>query len=60
MFDRQALTLGEELEAARRYLEVMQARLGARLRFEIEADPATWAPPAEDLRPTITSKEQNQ
>lgn len=41
LFDRQALTLGEELEAARRYLEVMQARLGARLRFEIEADPAT-------------------
>lgn len=41
LFDRQTLTLGEELEAARRYLEVMQARLGSRLRFEIRAEPAT-------------------
>lgn len=41
LFDRQTLTLREELEAARRYLEVMQARLGSRLRFEIQADPAS-------------------
>ena len=27
---------------------------------QVDADPATWAPPAEDLRPTIISKEQNQ
>lgn len=40
LFDRPELTLGEELEAARRYLEVMQARLGARLRWEIDAEPA--------------------
>ncbi|MFZ5547786.1 MAG: sensor histidine kinase [Pseudomonadota bacterium] len=38
LFERRSLTLGEELEAARRYLEVMQARLGERLRFSIEVD----------------------
>ncbi|GAA1475663.1 histidine--tRNA ligase [Nocardioides aestuarii] len=27
---------------------------------QVDADPTTWTPPAEDLRPTITSKEQNQ
>jgi LytS/YehU family sensor histidine kinase len=43
LFERHALTLGEELEAVRRYLEVMQARLGARLRFTIDAEPATLA-----------------
>jgi len=43
LFDRNALTLGEELEAVRRYLEVMQTRLGARLRFTIDADPAALA-----------------
>lgn len=43
LFERHALTLGEELEAARRYLEVMQARLGARLRFEIDVAPAALA-----------------
>jgi sensor histidine kinase YesM len=41
LFERRSLTLGEELEAARRYLEVMRARLGERLRFDIDAgDPA--------------------
>ncbi len=48
LFDRNALTLGEELAAVRRYLEVMQARLGARLRFTIDAEPAalpTTLPP---------------
>lgn len=44
LFERRTLTLGEELEAARRYLEVMQARLGARLRFDITvAEPALLA-----------------
>jgi hypothetical protein len=44
LFERRSLTLGEELEAARRYLEVMQARLGERLRFSIEvAEPALLA-----------------
>ncbi|WP_395701034.1 sensor histidine kinase, partial [Aquabacterium sp.] len=38
LFQRRLLTLGEELEAAQRYLEVMQARLGERLRFTLEAD----------------------
>jgi hypothetical protein len=39
LFDQPWLALGRELEAARRYLEVMQLRLGERLRFEIDADP---------------------
>lgn len=43
LFKRERLTLGEELDAAARYLEVMQARLGERLRFHIEADAATRA-----------------
>ena len=33
-------TLGAELELARRYLQLMQTRMGDRLRFEIEADTA--------------------
>ncbi|MGH3384028.1 MAG: histidine--tRNA ligase [Nocardioidaceae bacterium] len=27
---------------------------------QVAADPATWTPPAEDLRPQVTSKEQDQ
>ncbi|RQO60380.1 hypothetical protein DBR47_08410 [Paucibacter sp. KBW04] len=38
LFDRQLLAIGEEAEAVRRYLEVMQARLGPRLRFSLELD----------------------
>ncbi|WP_395702710.1 sensor histidine kinase [Aquabacterium sp.] len=38
LFQHRLLSLGEELEAAQRYLEVMQARLGERLRFTLEAD----------------------
>jgi len=34
-------TLATELDLARRYLQLMQTRMGDRLRFEIEADPAT-------------------
>ena len=33
-------TLGTELELARRYLQLMQTRMGERLRFEIEVDDA--------------------
>ncbi|WP_428503992.1 sensor histidine kinase [Roseateles sp.] len=36
LFNRRQLSLGEELEAVRQYLAVMQARLGARLQVEIE------------------------
>jgi hypothetical protein len=43
LFNRPQLALGEELEAVRRYLEVMQARLGDRLRFRIEL-PAVLLP----------------
>jgi signal transduction histidine kinase len=45
LFDREQLTLGEELDAARRYLEVMQARLGGRLRWSVAADPHSRAQP---------------
>lgn len=36
LFDRPLLSVGEEGEAVQRYLEVMQARLGERLRFRVE------------------------
>lgn len=39
MFERDSLALVEELQIVRSYLEVMQARLGARLRWRIEAEP---------------------
>lgn len=40
LFDRERLAVGDEAEAVRRYLEVMQARLGPRLRFTIAIEPA--------------------
>ncbi len=42
LFNRQRLRLGDEAEAVRRYLSVMQLRLGDRLRFgdQIDADAA--------------------
>ena len=40
LFDRPLLAVGEEAEAARRYLEVMQARLGERLRYALDIEPA--------------------
>lgn len=40
LFDRSLLSVAEEAEAAQRYLEVMQARLGERLRFRLEIAPA--------------------
>jgi len=39
LFNRDQLTLGEELAAVREYLAVMQARVGERLRVEIEIEP---------------------
>ena len=36
LFNRPALTLGEELQAVRSYLQVMQARLGDRLRLTVQ------------------------
>ncbi|MET0518133.1 MAG: histidine kinase, partial [Burkholderiaceae bacterium] len=36
MFERESLPLAEELQMVRSYLEVMQARLGERLRWQID------------------------
>lgn len=36
MFERESLSLKEELQIVRSYLEVMQARLGARLQWQVE------------------------
>ncbi len=49
LFNRQELTLGEELAAVREYLAVMQARLGERLQLQIAVPEALLAqrlPPA--------------
>ena len=40
MFEREALSLAEELTIVRSYLAVMQARLGARLSWTVDAPPA--------------------
>ncbi|RQO60381.1 hypothetical protein DBR47_08415 [Paucibacter sp. KBW04] len=40
MFERESLTLSEELQIVRSYLEVMKARLGERLQWTIEQDPS--------------------
>ncbi|MDO5654258.1 MAG: histidine kinase, partial [Brachymonas sp.] len=52
---RHASTLGQELELARRYLEVEQVRFGDRLRLQWEADPAAnlAAMPALILQPLL-------
>ncbi|WIT13047.1 histidine kinase [Paucibacter sediminis] len=39
MFEHESLPLGQELQIVASYLEVMQARLGARLAWRIEAAP---------------------
>lgn len=39
MFERESLSLAEELQIVRSYLEVMQARLGERLRWALEIEP---------------------
>ncbi|MBP6898540.1 MAG: histidine kinase [Burkholderiaceae bacterium] len=43
LFEREQLRLGEELEAARRYLDVMRLRLGERLAVGFDTDPAVDA-----------------
>ncbi len=40
LFNREQIALGEELAAVREYLAVMQARVGERLRVEIEIEPS--------------------
>ena len=40
LLGREVTTLGEEFEAAAQYLHIMQARLGERLRIELQLDPA--------------------
>ena len=40
MFEREALSLAEELQIVRSYLAVMQARLGARLTWAVDVPPA--------------------
>jgi signal transduction histidine kinase len=40
LFNRPSLTLGEELQAVRSYLQVMQARLGDRLRLKLDVPQA--------------------
>jgi hypothetical protein len=43
LFNRERLALGDEAEAARQYLAVMQLRLGERLRASVTIDPAAHA-----------------
>lgn len=43
LFNRERLALGDEAQAARQYLAVMQLRLGERLRASVEIDPAAAA-----------------
>lgn len=45
MFARPTLPLADEAEAVRRYLQVMQARLGTRLTWRIDIDPQLAALP---------------
>ncbi|MDN3918889.1 sensor histidine kinase [Roseateles violae] len=40
MFERETLSLVEELQIVRSYLDIMQARLGTRLAWAIDAEPA--------------------
>jgi hypothetical protein len=40
LLGREVTTLGEEFAAAAQYLHIMQARLGERLRVELQLDPA--------------------
>jgi hypothetical protein len=45
MFARALHPAGDEIEAVRRYLEVMQARLGARLSWSVDVPPSLQAVP---------------
>lgn len=40
LFNQPRLRLGDEADAVRRYLEVMRLRLGERLRFRVDIEPA--------------------
>jgi hypothetical protein len=40
LFDRRLLRVGEEAQAVREYLTVMQLRLGERLRWQLEVEPS--------------------
>lgn len=53
--ERRLVTLGEELDAVRAYLEVQRARFGDRLRYEVEADEAArgWRVPPMLLQPLV-------
>ena len=45
LFQRQLLSLGEEVDAVRRYLQVMQLRLGGRLQVQIDVPQALHGVP---------------
>lgn len=45
LLGRERVTVGEELAVVREYLRILQARLGERLRFEVDADPGAEATP---------------
>jgi signal transduction histidine kinase len=45
MLGRSRVPLGDEVRAAAHYLAIMQARMGERLRFEIDVDPPCAAQP---------------
>lgn len=45
LLGRGQVTLGEEAETVRQYLQIMQARLGERLRFELAVAPEVAATP---------------
>lgn len=43
LFNQQRLALGDEAQAVQQYLEVMRLRLGERLRYKVEIEPAAAA-----------------
>lgn len=45
MFKRPLLAVGEELQAVEQYLQVMQARMGTRLAWRLDVEPALHALP---------------
>ena len=45
LFDQRLLRLADEAEAAQRYLAVMQLRLGERLRYRVQIEPAAATRP---------------
>ena len=53
-------TLGAELELARRYLQLMQTRMGERLRFEIDVDDALRQRRADAAGAAAADRERRQ